>query len=118
METAEAPFAKGLLRPLENLKVSTRHISKPRWLDKSRAAYSVEGPDSAPDVLSSVAGVSDKPLLAYLKDHVVRLVGGIACPNCNHPLRAIDAIIDFKDVGVVLWCWSCHTDILRVERRS
>jgi hypothetical protein len=68
-----------------------------------------EGPDSAPDVLSSGAGVSDKPSLAYLKDHVVRLAGGIACPNCNHPLRAIDTIIDFDDVG--------HAALLELPRR-
>jgi hypothetical protein len=82
------------------------------------AAYSAEdpeGPDSAPDVLSSGAGVSDKPSLAYLRDHVVRLAGGTACPNCNRTLRAIDAIIDFDDPGVVLRCWNCHADILQVE---
>lgn len=82
------------------------------------AAYSAEDPeglDSAPDVLSSSAGVSDKPSLAYLKDHVVRLAGGIACPNCNRTLRAIDTIIDFDDVGLTLRCWNCHADILRVE---
>jgi hypothetical protein len=49
--------------------------------------------------------VSDKPLLAYLKDHVVRLASGTCCPNCRLTLRAIDTIIDFEDVGVVPWCW-------------
>jgi hypothetical protein len=51
----------------------------PRQAAHAYSAEDPEGPDSAPDVLSSVAGVSDKPSLAYLKDHVVRLAGGIAC---------------------------------------
>ena len=75
-----------------------------------------DGPDSATDVLSSGAVVSDEPALAYLRDHVVRLGGGTACPNYNRALRAI-AIIDFDDVGVVLRCWNCHADILQVEER-
>ena len=66
---------------------------------------------------SSDRGVSAKPSLAYTKNHAVRLAGGATCPNCNHRLRAIDVIIDFGAVGVVLWCWSCHVDVLRVESR-
>jgi hypothetical protein len=66
----------------------------------------------------AAAGVSHKPSLAYLKDHVVRLAGGIACPTCHHTLRAIDVDIDFDDVVVVLRCWSCHVDIRRVESRN
>ena len=61
----------------------------------------------------AAAGVSDKPSLAYLKGRVVRLAGGISCPNCNHMLRAIDVVVD--NVGLTLRCWSCHADILRVE---
>lgn len=53
----------------------------------------------------------------FIEDHVVRLAGGTACPNCNRALRAIDAIIDFDDDGVVLRCWNCHANILQVEER-
>ena len=59
------------------------------------AAYSAEdpeGPDSAPDVLSSGAGGSDKPSLAYLRDHAVRLAGGLRCPNCGRELKASESI--------------------------
>jgi hypothetical protein len=50
-----------------------------------------------------------------LTDQVVRLAGGIVCPNCNRALRAIDAIID--NVDLTLRCWNCHADILCVESR-
>ena len=60
----------------------------------------------------AAAGVSHKPSLAYLKGRVVRLVGGIASPNCNHTLRAIDVVVD--NVDLTLRCWSCHVDILCV----
>ena len=43
--------------------------------------------------------------MAYLNGRVVRLAGGLACPNCNHTLRAIDTVIDNVDltlrVGIV-----------------
>ena len=39
---------------------------------------------------------------------------GTQCPNCNHTLRAIDAVID-NIVDLTLRCWNCHVDILRVE---
>jgi len=39
METAGAPFGKGLLRPLEDFKLVNHRIRNPRLLDKSRAAY-------------------------------------------------------------------------------
>jgi hypothetical protein len=68
------------------------------------------------DSAHAAAAVSDRPSLAFLKGRVVRLAGGIACPNCNHPLRAIDVIID--NVGPTLRCWNCHIDILDVESRD
>jgi hypothetical protein len=50
-------------------------------------------------------GVLHRPSTAYLKGRVVRLAGGLACPNCNHTLRAIDTVIDNVDltlrVGIV-----------------
>jgi hypothetical protein len=61
----------------------------------------------------AAAVVSDKPSLAYLKGRVVRLAGGTQCPNCNRALRAIDVVVD--NVSLMLSCWNCHVDILRVE---
>jgi hypothetical protein len=64
--------------------------------------------------------VSDKPSLAYPKDHAVRLASGTCCPNCGRTLRAIDAIIglnDPSDPRIVLRCWSCHADIFEIEPR-
>jgi hypothetical protein len=67
------------------------------------------------NVHEAAAGVSDKPSLAYPKGRVVRLAGGMTCPNCNRTLRAIDVVVD--NVGLTLSCWNCHVDILCVESR-
>jgi hypothetical protein len=88
----------------------------PRQAAHAYSAEHPEGLNSAPDVLSSSAGVSDKPSLAYLKDHVVRLAGRTACPNCNRTLRACDTDIDFDDGSVTPSCWNCHTDIFVFEK--
>jgi hypothetical protein len=63
--------------------------------------------------------VSDKQLLAYLKNHVVRLASGTCCPNCGRTLRAIDTIIgsDPSDPRIALRCWSCHARIFEIEPR-
>ena len=62
----------------------------------------------------SAAGVSVQAVVAYLKGRVVRLAGGLTCPNCNHTLRAIDVVVDNVDL-ITLRCWNCHVDILCVE---
>jgi hypothetical protein len=64
----------------------------------------------------AAAGVSHKPSSAYFKGRVVRLAGGVACPNCNRVLRAIDVVVD--NFSLTLRCWSCHTDILCVGGRG
>ena len=53
-------------------------------------------------------GVSDKPSVAYLKGRVVRLAGGLQCPNCNHTLRAIDVVVDNRRP---------HAALLELSRR-
>ena len=61
-------------------------------------------------------GISDQPSVAYPKGRVIRLAGGLVCPNCNQMLRACDVIVDNLDL--TLLCWELSRRYLVGRERS
>ena len=65
---------------------------------------------------TAVSHLADSPRsIAYADGCIVRLAVLLACPYCEHSLRAHDVEIIGDDVRLV--CAWCHSDILAIERR-
>ena len=103
METAEAPFAKGLLRPLEEVKLFKDHIvSDPRLLDKSRALYrrARERDPSLPPLLPTAGKVEVKDAIRVVLPTVAGLAVVVAAPVGGWRFRLVCADLLPADVKV------------------